>query len=159
MLKNIEYEKKLNTKYISNDILKDTNQYIAIYIDVENLKNLSVKKLHSLFEEYKFDPTQYLFIGCLSNGHHHAETDFIFEDIAFQKVLVPSTRNDAADIGMIMHALTHHSGKAHTIIFVSGDKFSCVFVELADKGFCTNNKTKFIQCSNFTELLNTIAST
>lgn len=135
--------------------------YIAIYLDIENI---NVKELTQLFSTHKYDPTQFLFVGCLSTNHHYAETEFgsieEFDGIAFEKVLVPSTRSDAADIGMIMHALKHHnkSGKSGTsghhdtvadrLIFVSRDKFSCVFVELSKKGFCFNNDvTKVDHCS------------
>lgn len=156
MLKIITEEQTSKMIYISHEQLANTHQYITIYIDLENL---NVKQLQNLFNNYKFNPTQFLFIGFLSTGHHFAETLFEFKDIAFEKILVPSTRSDAADIGMIMHALTTHNGKAHTIVFVSRDRFSCVFSELADKGFCTSTKTKFKHCSNFKEMVDLTTTT
>ena len=140
---------KVAERCISHNQLRSKSNYVAVYIDIENI---NVKHLQQLFDSCAFDPTQFLFIGCLSTGHHHALTLFEYKGIAFQKILVPSTRSDAADIGMIMHALTHHDGKAHTVVFVSRDRFSCVFAELADKGFCTNKSSKYQQCSNFEEM-------
>jgi Double-stranded RNA binding motif len=135
---------------------KDTAGFVAIYIDMENI---NVNELTDLFKLYKYNPKHFIFRGFLSIGHHYSETNFKFEGIAFEKILVPSTRSDAADIGMIMHAMTAISLKhaspnipAH-LIFVSRDRFSCVFIELGDKGFCIDgNVTKVSHCSNVSQL-------
>ena len=112
----LEKHQRSNIVHISNAYLKESQRYVAIYLDMENI---NVKHLSELFKLNRYDPNQFLFIGCLSTGHHYAQTTFNFDGISFQKVLVPSTRSDAADIGMIMHSIVNHPQKAIKIIFVS----------------------------------------
>ena len=54
---------------------------------------------------------------------------------------------------MIMHAMSVHAGEVDEIMFVSRDRFSCVFVELASLGFCFDvSKTKISHASNLVEM-------
>lgn len=134
------------------------NGYTSIYIDMENI---NVNDLRTLFKYYRFNPDHYCFKGFLSVGHHYSETEFIFDGISFEKILVPSTRSDATDIGMIMHAMrllcAPHTRDDHVteIVLVSQDRFSCVFAELGEKGFCVvknNRDIKVTHCSNILQL-------
>jgi len=143
-------------RLVSRSDLERIQGYVVIYIDMENI---NVNELSELLRYNKYDPTQYLFRGVLSIGHHYSETNFVFDGIAFEKILVPSTRSDAADIGMIMHAMSSVSSRHNMenipreLIFVSRDRFSCVFIELCEKGFCMDNRNiKVVHCSNVLQL-------
>lgn len=148
----LEEHKNRKIQIISSQTPKSKKHdfHVVVYLDMENI---NVKKLKEMFEVCKYDKSQYMFIGCMSTGHHHAQTEFTFEGISFKKVLVPSTRKDATDIGMIMHAMSHYSGKVDNMVFVSNDRFSCVFSELGSKGFCVDStKTYVHHSSNIIEM-------
>lgn len=170
IMSKIESELQKRMRYISRADIVGIGGYIVVYLDIENI---NVKELRELFKYNRYNSDHILFVGCLSTGHHHATTVFEFEGISFQKVLVPSTRSDAADIGMIMHAMSNHTyganganrvnganGAACEIIFVSMDRFSSVFVELASKGFSFDvSKTNIYQASNLVEMHEMLAKT
>lgn len=150
ILSQLHKKHKSEIKIISRSTASEKYSYTVTYLDIENI---NVNQLEELFKTHKYDPTQFLFIGCLSTNHHYAQKQFDYEGIAFEKVLVPSSRSDAADIGMIMHALRNHihplnHKPASEIIFVSRDKFSCVFIELLNKNFCIDTEDiKALHCS------------
>ena len=86
ILSKMEENDKSMIQYIPG---RGDNGYMVVYLDMENI---NVNNLRRLFKYYRYDSGYFLFVGCLSTGHHYATTEFGFEDIAFQKVLVPSTR-------------------------------------------------------------------
>lgn len=93
------------------DLIK-TNTYI--YIDVENIQTCC-DDLSNMFD---YDPSNV--ICCLSTSHALASRSY-----KGTKVLFPSDRKDACDIGMIMHItiLLEHS-EVDRIIIVTQDHFA-----------------------------------
>lgn len=123
---------------------------VVVYIDLENV---SVPEMENVFNTTIFSEN-ILFVGCLSVGHHHIDHPFQYDGVRFEKVVIPNTRGDACDIGMIMHCLDKIKScnddaskekigaKTECLIFVSRDRFSCVFIELANSGFCFDTKIR-----------------
>lgn len=142
-----------STKHAVKDI--NTTLYYDIYIDIENI---NVNELSDLFDRKRYDKAKYVFKGFLSSNHHYAHTlqEYSKAGNNFEKILVPSTRRDAADIGMIM-AMTSdicfrtNGRRMYTpdkIICVSRDKFSVAFCELSGQKFYDRiPSTEVIHCS------------
>lgn len=157
----IQEERKVN--YIRYNGERKVKRRMVIYLDMENI---NVKQLQELFKYNQYEPEYFVFVGFLSTGHHYAQTDFDFGGVTFEKILVPSTRSDAADIGIVMYVMENHfepdteyTGCTSDIMIVSRDRFSCVFVELASKGFCFNSEmTKVHHASNLEEMRDMISA-
>lgn len=153
VLRVVDKYESSKVRVVSKNI-SNSSYFIAVYIDMENI---NVNDLTELFKYNKYDPTQYIFYGFVSASHHYAQTDFSnnYEGIAFNKILVPSTRSDAADIGMIMTIMKRWNDKnqcnPNELVIVSRDKFSRVFVDLIQNRFCFEdieaNALNVVYCS------------
>lgn len=133
-----------------------------IFLDLENI---SVPELDRLFQHTHYEFESFEFIGFLSIGHHYTDKKFEYEGINFKTNIVPNTRSDACDIGMVMSAmrmititecimLNNVQVPKERILFVSRDRFSSVFIELLSSNYCAPkfHRFDFLQVGSVSQL-------
>ena len=116
---------------------------VAVLIDLENITT----GLNNLFSTYNFTPKDnFTFKGFMSVGHHSYDNSkesltFSNEESSVNVWLetIDSTRRDACDVAMIMHAtemLLKVNGTRVPDIFVivSGDKFASALTDAINQG-------------------------
>jgi Double-stranded RNA binding motif len=116
---------------------------VAVLIDLENITT----GLDDLFNQYTFTPEdKFSFTGFLSVGHHSYQNSK--ESLTYPNgessinvwlKSIDSTRRDACDVAMIMHAtkmLLYVNGTRVPDVFVivSGDKFASALTDAINEG-------------------------
>ncbi len=103
----------INHKTDSPRLMITTNECVYVMVDMENVD------VRPFLKKYNFDDNISIY-GFISEQHPQAHTDF---GKNLEVIRVPSSRKDAADVGIIIHATQIALNQNHSYLFiVSNDR-------------------------------------